>query len=666
MILFRIAFLSQTICLPLLAANPPANDPSVIPLPLQITATDGAFHFDAKTSIHASPGLENETKRLREWLSPATGFALSQSATADAAQIQLILDPSIKDLGAEGYEMHISAGHISIRSEKPAGVFYGIQSLVQLLPPPIVTKQKQDAVWSIPAMTIRDRPRFPWRAFMLDESRYFKGSAEVKKLLDQMAALKMNTFHWHLTDDQGWRIEIKKYPLLTEVGSKRKDSQIGGWDSAKRSGEPHGGFYTQSEIREIVAYALDRHITIVPEIGMPGHASAAIAAYPWLGTKQDRIEVPVTFGKHEPTYHPASERVYQAISEILDEVVALFPGPVIHIGGDEVKFNEWRQSDEVRELMKRENLATMADVQIYFTNRVAKIVGSKKRNAMGWNEILGDDLHGFLEGGQTAKSTSLDPETIIHFWKGDTALAKRAIHAGHRIVNSLHSETYLDYNYGGLPLSRAYRFDPVIPGLTPEEEKQIIGTGCQMWGEWIPTVERMEKQVYPRLAAYAEVGWTMRDRKDEASFLKRLRSQLARWDLQNIGHAREQSAMFQASDFFNFVTIDKWSPERVPSAFMPVDFSTAGKIIRPGTYEFAWVYQSGAHALEIHELSLMDGDRILATNRRKAFSGARMQDVVFTLEVPELPANAKLTLRAHIRGSEGTDSHGELRINGPL
>lgn len=666
MILFRLAFLSQTLCLPLLAATPPVNDPPLIPLPLQVTAKDGAFQFDAKTSIDVGPGLENETKRLRDLLTPATGFALPQAASPDAAQIHLALDPSIKDLGPEGYEMKISANQISIRAEKPAGVFYGIQSLIQLLPPAIVVKQTQAAVWAIPAMTIRDRPRFSWRAFMLDESRYFKGSAEVKKLLDQMAALKMNTFHWHLTDDQGWRIEIKKYPLLTEVGSKRKDSQIGGWDSPKRSGEPHGGFYTQNEIREIVAYALDRHITIVPEIGMPGHASAAIAAYPWLGTKQEPIEVPVTFGKHEPTYHPASDRVYQAISEILDEVVALFPGPVIHIGGDEVKFNEWRQSEEVRELMKRENLSTMADVQIHFTNRVAKIVGSKKRDAMGWNEILGDDLHGFLEDGQTAKSTTLDSGTIIHFWKGDTALAKRAIRAGHRIVNSLHSETYLDYNYGGLPLSRAYRFDPVIPGLTPEEETQIIGTGCQMWGEWIPTVERMEQQIYPRLAAYAEVGWTLRDRKDEASFLKRLKPQLARWDLQNIGHAREQSAMLQASDFFNFITIDQWSPERVPDVFKSVDFSTAGKITRPGTYEFAWVYQSGTHALEIHELSLMDGDRILATDRRKAFSGARLQDVVFTLKISELPNNAKLTLRAQIRGSGGTDSRGELRINGPL
>ncbi|MGA0846398.1 MAG: family 20 glycosylhydrolase, partial [Luteolibacter sp.] len=388
---------------------------------------------------------------------------------------------------------------------------------------------------------------------------------------------------------------------------------------------------------------------------------------PWLGTKGETIDVPVTFGKHEPTYHPASEKVYQAISDILDEVAALFPGPIIHIGGDEVKFNEWRESDEVRKLMEKENLATMADVQIYFTNRIAKIVQSKGRNAMGWNEILGEDLHGFLSDGQTAKSAALDPATIIHFWKGDPALAKRAIRAGHRIVNSLHSETYLDYQYAGLPLTRAYRFEPIIAGLTAEEEKQIIGIGCQMWGEWIPSVERMEHQVYPRIAAYAEVGWTDRERKDENSFLRRLRPLQDRWDAIGIHHAREQAAIFQASDFFNFTRIDSWSPERVPAEFASVDFSTDGKITGEGSYEIAWVYQSGVHAIEIQEIALCSGDEVLASDRRNAFSGAQLRDVVFTLNVPpSAKEKSDLVLRAKIRGSDGTDSHGEIRINGPL
>ena len=501
-----------------------AGSSPIIPSPAEAQMKKGQFTLSADTVIVAPDKLSNEAAALRDLIAPATGIKLTiQAEKAEGKQIMLALDPSLKKLGREGYTLQVVPKGAVIKSSTPTGVYYGIQSLLQLLPPEIVATGKTDATWDIPCVKITDQPRFAWRAFMLDEARHFKGEKEVKKLLDQMAALKMNVFHWHLTDDQGWRIEIKKYPKLTSIGSKRTDTQTGTWGSKTRSGKPHSGFYTQEQIKDIVAYAQKRHITIVPEIGMPGHACAAIAAYPELGTNKKPIEVMTIFGKAFDTYDPASESTYRMLSDILDEVIALFPSKIIHIGGDEVRFDHWKKSEAVKALMKKEKLKTMADVQLYFTNRMAGIVQKKGRNIMGWNEILGENVHGNLNSGATAKSEKLDKDTVVHFWKGRTDLAKRAIKNGHTIVNSLHSFTYLDYSYAQIPLKKAYHFNPIIGGLTPAEEKRIIGTGCQMWSEWIPTVADMERQVFPRIAAYAEVGWTQKGRKDYASFKQRLK-----------------------------------------------------------------------------------------------------------------------------------------------
>lgn len=510
----------------------------LIPEPLELKVTDGHFVLSEATVIVAPEGLRQEAESLRATLAPAIGMDLEIVGERVAGpQIMLALEKNLSKLGREGYTMEVVPKGVVIKAAAPAGIFYGIQSLLQLLPAEIVSSRKSEVEWRVPCLSITDQPRFAWRAFMLDEARYFKGEHEVKKLLDQMAALKMNVFHWHLTDDQGWRIEIKKYPKLTTVGSKRSDTQIGGWDSPQRSGEPHSGFYTQEQIKQIVAYAKARHITVVPEIGMPGHACAAIAAYPELGTNKEPIDVMVEFGKAIDVYDPSSEFVYEFLSEVLDEVIALFPSQIIHIGGDEVRFEQWQNSESVKQLMKREKLKTMADVQLYFTNRMAGIVQKKGRNVMGWNEILGDDLHGFLKGGQTAKAASLDKDTIVHFWRGDPQLAKRAIKAGHTIVNSLHSFTYLDYTYNDISLEKAYGFNPIIDGLTDDQEQRIIGTGCQMWSEWIPTVERMEHQIYPRLAAYAEVAWSSPTVKDFAGFTQRIEKQRQRWTIQGIRFA---------------------------------------------------------------------------------------------------------------------------------
>lgn len=597
-------------------------------------------------------------------LRPATGFELAIQEESNArSTIRLVLVKDLAELGEEGYTLNVAEKGVVIRASTPTGIFYGIQSLRQLLPVEIASPAKVSGVkWTVPMVSIMDQPRFAWRAFMLDEARHFKGEKEVKKLLNQMAELKMNIFHWHLTDDQGWRIEIKKYPKLTTIGSKRTDTQIGGWNSPQRSGEPHEGFYSQEQIKDIVAYAAARQIIIVPEIGMPGHACAAIASYPELGTTKTEIEVMTRFGKAIDTYDPSSEFVYTFLSDVLDEVAELFPSKIIHIGGDEVRFNQWQESAAVKDLMGKKKLSTMADVQIYFTNRMADIVEDKGRNIMGWNEILGDDLHGFLKDGQIAKAATLDPNTIVQFWKGSPELAKRAVKKGHRIVNSHHIYTYLDYGYGSISLGKAYGFDPVLGGLTPEEEEQVIGFGCQMWGEWIPTVERMEAQIYPRLAAYAEVGWTQKEHKDFDSFRQRMEFQLLRWDLQGIGYARDQVEKVSAQDFFNYVKVDTWNPEKTPSDWKQVEFSTDGNVSEEGTYEVVFLYQKGMHALEISEVALLENGNEVAIDKHDGFSGSKLAGIVYKLKLPLAKPGAKYTLRARVKGSGGTHSQGEIKI----
>ena len=435
-----------------------------------------------------------------------------------------------KSLAQESYILAVSNGKISITAKNNSGLFYGMQTLKQLCSYNSHFS-KYEKYLEMKEVTIEDCPRFKWRSFMLDEARYFKGMRQVKILLDEMAFLKMNVFHWHLVDDQGWRIEIKKYPKLTEIGSKRKSTQIGPlqWESPIQSAEAHEGFYTQDEIKEIISYAKERHITVVPEIEMPGHSTAAIAAYPWLGTSGKEIDVPIKFGVGKDVYNVANPRVIQFLHDVLDEVMTLFPSKVIHIGGDEVKYNHWKSSSYVQKYMKENNLSTPADLQVHFTNNISKYLQKKGRRMMGWNEIMGHNLHYYQNKSDTKTTQKLAQESVIHFWKGDVELATTAASNGYEIVNSLHNFTYLDYRYKNLPLSKAYSFDPIPEKLDKKYHDKIIGLGCQMWGEWIPTNGDMHYKVFPRIAAYAEIGWTEKQHKDFNKFKLSLKNLQKRW-----------------------------------------------------------------------------------------------------------------------------------------
>ncbi|MBB6499579.1 beta-N-acetylhexosaminidase [Pedobacter cryoconitis] len=505
------------------------TEPLISPRPLAIQMEKGSFRLDASTQIIASKQLKTEADYLKTKLQTSAGLTLSVNNASPTGKNKLALLVDAKQLpefGKEGYQLIVNTGGIKITAADKAGLFYGMQSLLQLI-------NQGDNKLEIPLLTIKDKPRFSWRALMLDEGRHFKGEKAVKQLLDDMAMLKMNVFHWHLTDDQGWRIEIKKYPELTKVGSKRKDSQTA-WRSEKREGQPHEGFYTQAQIKNIVQYAAERHITVVPEIEMPGHASAAIASYPWLGTTGEKIEVPVTFGKFKDTYNVADPKVYTFLEDVLTEVMALFPSKVIHIGGDEVLYDQWKASPQVKALMVKENLKTPADVQIWFTNKISKFIASKGRRMMGWNEIMGGKVHEFTDDKETAAKEKLDQGTIVHFWKGTTEMVTDAASKGYDVVNSYHIYTYLDYDYKEIPIRKAYEFNPIPEGLDPKYDKHVLGLGCQMWGEFIPTEASMQAMIYPRLAAYAEVGWTDLSRKDYTYFKNTMKLIENHWKAEGI------------------------------------------------------------------------------------------------------------------------------------
>ncbi|MCG8307645.1 MAG: beta-N-acetylhexosaminidase [Cytophagales bacterium] len=490
----------------------PEQPIEIIPYPNQLVTKEGCVDLSRGCRILG------ETEHGRYLYEKLGDLGI---AKGKGAKIEFKPADQPNNLGEEGYQLIARKKVITIAANGKKGQFYGIQTLLQLVNGTTVA-----------AVEIEDVPTFGWRAYMLDESRYFHGEEFVKQVLDQMAMLKMNTFHWHLTDDAGWRIEIKKYPLLAEVGGSRSDSEIDGWGSGKTSGEPHSGFYTQKQIKDIVAYAADRNITVVPEFEMPGHSSAAIAAYTWLGTAGKDIDVPVKFGRHYDNYDVTNPKVEQFVKDVLNELFELFPSDVIHIGGDEVGYKVWEDSEHVQEYMRENGLETPADLQIAFTNKISKYIESKGRRMMGWNEIMGINVHKGFEEKKDDKDakTELAKNVVVHFWKGDIQLITEAAQKGYSIVNSLHTNTYLDYDYKYINLEKAYGFNPIPEDLNEKYHKNILGLGCQMWSEWTPTNKDVERQTFPRIAAYAEAAWTARDNKDYSRFRKSMDKITMIWD----------------------------------------------------------------------------------------------------------------------------------------
>ena len=490
----------------------------IVPKPAEIVAFENQAVYKDPVLVWLDPqaGLDRNyvEQTLRE-----TGFSPIFVDKRKKADLVFRLNKTPLNNDDEAYRLAVqspdSKKQIVARADAKEGLLYALQTLRQLA-------QQENGTVVVPSCVITDAPAFPWRAFMLDESRHFHGMAAVKDLLDEMARLKLNTFHWHLVDDPGWRIEIKKYPLLTERGSKRDFSHMDitpeGWDSL----HPERTYYTQDEIREVVRYAADRGIRIIPEIEVPGHASASILAYPWIGSTSRREGKAVTGDLYDVT----DPKVEAFLHDILDEVIGLFPSKIVHIGGDEANYVHWKNSPEIMAFMKENGLPTCTDLQVWAINRMSKYLASKGCRMIGWNEITGETVR---EGIQASQSEQLAPGTIVQFWDGDVSLVNKAIAKGYDVVNSNRFFTYVDYAYEVTPFEKAYSFDPIPEGLAEKDKKKILGLGCQMWGEYTPTLERVYYQTYPRIAAFAESGWTAPEKKSYPDFRKRLKKIEAIW-----------------------------------------------------------------------------------------------------------------------------------------
>jgi hexosaminidase len=509
--------------------------PSVIPQPAKLKQGAGQFILESGSRILTSPSLMNEALYLAGWLRRATGFPLeiveSNQDSRPAPTLQLLLDLELSSLGNEGYQLNIGSDIVEIRALTAAGVFYGIQTLLQLFPAAIFgAGPRLGITWSLPQLEIVDAPRFSWRGAMLDCGRFFRPVEFVRKFIDLLALHKLNTFHWHLTEDQGWRIEIKKYPRLTAVGAWRSGTWMGHANAGSGDdGIPHGGFYTQDQIREIVRYAADRHITIVPEIEMPGHAQAAIAAYPELGCTGEKLEVWKRWGICENIFTP-KESTIRFLEDVLTEVMELFPGPFIHIGGDEAVKKQWDQSEEIQALMAAAGARDSHEMQSYFIRKMDRFLTEHGRRLVGWDEIL--------EGGLAEGATVMS-------WRGIQG-GIAAANLGHDLVMSPESHTYFDHYQseavseeplairGFLPLQKVYEFEPVPEEIPTEKAHHVLGLQAQLWGEYMPTTEQVEYMAFPRLSALAEVAWSQVAQRNYGSFALRLPTHLKRLDLLNV------------------------------------------------------------------------------------------------------------------------------------
>ncbi|HMX39782.1 MAG TPA: family 20 glycosylhydrolase, partial [Saprospiraceae bacterium] len=556
--------------LPLLATCQPPSPVGIqiIPQPLVVKPAAGVFTLSPDTRVYFPEGLADWQTAAHAWVDLAkAGANLSlvhqgikeKFTTPRANSINFVVDPTLTH--AEGYILEVKPTAVIIRARTAAGAFYAVQTLRQLFPPalnwagtatavatesakaggkkgkksdPAPARDVSKIKWTAPCCVVQDAPRFAYRGLHLDVGRHFFPVSFIKKYIDLLAMHKLNTFHWHLTDDQGWRIEIKKYPRLHTVGGCRAETLVGHYSDQphKFDGKKYCGFYTQDEIKEVVEYAKKRFVTILPEIEMPGHALAALAAYPDLGCSGGPYEVAKTWGIFEDVFCP-TEKTFQFLDDVLGEVCALFPGAYVHIGGDECPKTSWEKSEFCQQLMKREGLKDGHELQSYFIKRVETMLAKRDKKLIGWDEIL--------EGG-------LAPTATVMSWRG-TEGGIAAAKSGHDAIMTPGSHLYLDYYQsdpttepvaigGYLTLEKVYSYEPIPGELSAEEAKHILGAQGNVWTEYMPTSQQVEYMAYPRACALAEVVWTAKEKKNWKDFSKRIKTHLLRLDAAGVNAAK--------------------------------------------------------------------------------------------------------------------------------
>ena len=518
----------------MIALSAQAQQLSIIPKPASIECGHGVFTMDANTTIRVvgwDRSLARSARIMAERLRVVSGFPLPvrRGTGSEKNAVVLALEPWSTALGDEGYEMIVAPERIRVTARSARGAFYALQTLAQMIPMGTTT---------IPSVLITDFPRFPWRGMHLDVSRHFFPKEFIKTYIDMLAMHKMNTFHWHLVDDQGWRIEIKKYPRLTEIGAWRVDRENEDWDqrAPQQPGEQatYGGFYTQDDVREIVRYAAERHVTIVPEIEMPAHCRSALAAYPELSCTGGPFTVlPGGYWPNSDIYCAGNEATFVFLEDVLEEILRLFPGRYIHVGGDEADRTTWEQCPKCQARIKREHLKNEAELQSYFIRRIERFLVFHHRSMIGWDEIL--------EGG-------LAPEAAVMSWRGiDGGIA--AARQKHRTVMTPGSHCYFDH-YQGTPafepraiggyttLKKVYSYEPIPDSLTADESKHILGAQANLWTEFIPTPSHAQYMALPRMAALSEVVWSPKETRDWNDFSARVEPMMRRYEAFGYNYAR--------------------------------------------------------------------------------------------------------------------------------
>ncbi|WP_423147142.1 family 20 glycosylhydrolase [Rubrolithibacter danxiaensis] len=507
---------------------------SIIPKPVQLRLGNGYFTIDNHTTIRfkrSEKELKSAADFFASYIKNISGYELPLHKQKEKS-IQLIIE-KISNIGDEGYQLYVTASGIIIKANTKAGIVYGMQSLFQTLP-----QIHSNAALQVPCMDITDYPRFKWRGMHLDVSRHFFSPEMVKEYINLLASYKMNTFHWHLVDDQGWRIEIKKYPELTKTGAWRVNQTDKVW-SDRPQAKPeeiadYGGFYTQEQIKEIIEYAAQRNVTIVPEIEMPGHVASAISAYPFLSCAQ-KPQLPLTGGDYtgmSSNYCPGNEEVFAFVQNVLSEVIALFPSKYIHIGGDEVDKTSWKNCPRCQARIKAEGLKDENELQSYFIKRIEKYLISKDRKMIGWDEIL--------EGG-------LAPEATVMSWRGESG-GIEAAKMKHEVIMTPGYPVYFDHYQAGPEgepfaiggfntLKKVYDYEPVPKELNNGEEKYVLGAQANVWTEYITTPEHLEYMVLPRMLALAEVVWAPKENKDWVGFNKRLQYHFAGFEQKGLRYS---------------------------------------------------------------------------------------------------------------------------------
>lgn len=641
----------------------PANNGTinVIPQPLEMSVQAGTFKINSDTKIYADRDATQVADLFAKTLRLSTGFALPVSNSIKPEKgICFVMDKKSGTLGKEGYRLTVSPDNITVMAANAPGLFYGAQTLRQLLPAQVESQTKiKGTKWVVPCVTVCDTPRFNWRGYMKDVSRTFYSVDVLKKYMDVMALYKMNVLHLHLTDDQGWRIEIKKYPKLTTPLTTV-------FAPVHKQPAERSGFYTQEQIKDLVKYATERNITLVPEIDVPGHSWATLLVYPELGVND----------KHDPghvfpflaswgywgtqftpnTLDPTKENVYQFLDDVFTEITELFPGDYIHFGGDEVRHSCWDAEPHVTKFIKEHNLENSTGLQNYFVARVCRIIKSKGKKPIGWNDIL-------------QNPDNLTKETAIMSWLGSNAITKAAQNGFYTVAAPTYpmyfditqadrnDGTMTDLAYGSINgINVVYNYDPTR-GLDEAQQRYVLGIQGNLWTAVSQNVKDMNVQNFPRLIALAENAWSAKQNKDFADFTKRLEKTYDRLDELKIDYYRPGG----------YIT-GTWKPEQLTTAFSLLEWDVTPKVYADGRIMAGFYHTGGKNFMDIRKVELLENGKVVSTDEHTGladeFRGThKTKTYVYNLALDKYNPKAKYTIRAEVKGNGGTESSGNFTFN---